>query len=83
MAFFALHTAMFPEQWKAAQVMVKLLRGLFPTPLVVAADAVFSEGPFVLVVLGVAGIAIRAQLDPINIAGMACCAGGCGMFSTQ
>ena len=63
--------------------MIKLLRRLLPAALVVATHAVFSQRSFVLVILGMTGVAIRTQFDPVQVAGMACCTGGCDVFAAQ
>ena len=54
--------------------MVELLRGLLPTALVVATGAVFAQGLFVLVVLGVAAEAVERRLahaGQVLVAGLA------------
>lgn len=69
-AFLAFNLGMLSQQGETAQIMVKFLRRLLPAPFAVATRAVLAQRTLVLVILGVAGIALLAQLDAVEIAGM-------------
>ena len=69
-AFPAFNLGVLAQQGETAQIMVKFLRRLLPAPFAVATRAVLAQRTLVLVILGVAGIALLAQLDAVEIAGM-------------
>ena len=82
-AFPAFNLGVLAQQGETAQIVVKLLRRLLPVPFTVATRTVFSQGPLVFVVLGVAGIALLAQFDAVEIAGVASHTRRRGMLATQ
>ena len=69
-AFLAFNLGVLAQQGETAQIMVKFLRRLLPTPFAVATRAVLAQRTLVLVILGMAGIALLAQLGAVEIAGM-------------
>lgn len=81
-ATLAFNFGVFAQQGKAALLMVKLGR-FFPTAITVATGAVFTQGLLVFVIFCMAGMAILAQLDPVNIAGMAVDADGRAVLAAQ
>ena len=81
--FLAFHFGMLSQQGETAQIVVKLLCWLFPASLTVTARTVFSQGTLVLVVLGMAGIALLAQLATVEIAGVASHTRRGDMLATQ
>lgn len=81
-AILAVRLGVFTQQGEAASVMVEA-SGLFPAALAVAACAVFTQGFLVLVILGMACIAILAQFDTVNIACVASHAGGGSVLAAQ
>ena len=82
-ALLAFHFGVLAQQGEAAQIVIKLLRRFLPVALVVATHAVLTQRSFVLVIPGMTGVAVRTQLDPIQVAGMTCRAGGCNVFAAQ
>jgi len=70
MALLAFNFGVLAQQGETAQIMVKFLRRLLPTPFAVATRAVLAQRTLVLVILGMAGIALLTQLGAVEIAGM-------------
>ena len=82
-AFLAFNLGMLSQQGETAQIVVELLCWLLPASLTVTARTVFSQGTLVLVVLGMAGIALLAQLATVEIAGVASHTRRGDMLATQ
>ena len=83
MALLAFNFGVLAQQGETAQIMVKFLRRLLPVPFTVATRTVLAQRPLVFVVLGVAGIALLAQFDAVEIAGVAGHTRRRGMLATQ
>ena len=59
MAIFAKNIDMRTIQWEITEVVVK--KGIIPTDWIVAGCAVRSKAPTMLIVLAMAGIAVRGR----------------------
>lgn len=81
MAFFAFNEKMLAQQGEGGFCMVK--PGFFPVLLVMAALALFSFLPPVLVILLMARVALGIELVLVYIAFMTTAAFHCFMFAKQ
>lgn len=81
-AVLAFNLAVFTQQRKTALVMVEAGR-LFPAALAMATAAILAQRFLVFIVFCMTGKAGLAQLDPVQVAGMANRACGRAMLATQ